>query len=124
MNVTKIWLSAAVTLLVTCSACAVSAQVPEAVVAGPYAMRLQLVWLCAAVAASVYAVMIYGLMAAKRPGGTGAAGRVSSRRAELFWAVIPAVILIGLALPAVDTLTSLAAETQRSPVIADSSPEP
>ena len=124
MNVTKIWLAKAVTLLGMCAANAASAQLPETVVAGPYAMRLQLVWLCAAVAAAVYAVMIYGLMAAKRPRGAGGLGRVSSRRAELFWAVIPAVILIGLALPAVDTLTSLAAETQRSPVIADSLREP
>ncbi len=124
MNVTKIWLVTAVTLLGIGSASAASAQLPAAVVAGPYAMRLQLVWLCAAVAALVYAVMIYGLMVAKRPRAAGASGRVSSRRAELLWAVIPAVILIGLALPAVDTLTGLAAETQRSTVIADSSPEP
>jgi cytochrome c oxidase subunit 2 len=128
MNVTKIWLALAVTPLSLGLAGAAAAQVPEAatasLAAGPYLMRLQLVWLCAAVAAIVYGIMVYGLVAAKRPRRTGASPGVASARAELLWAVIPAVILIGLALPAVDTLASLAAETQRSHVIADTSPGP
>ena len=122
MNVTKICLAPAVTLIGMGFARAATAQLPETVAAGPYAMRLQLVWICAVVAAIVYAVMVYGLAAAKRPRGAGPSVRVGSRRAELLWAIVPAMILIGLAFPAVDTLTSLAAQTPENPVIANSLP--
>jgi heme/copper-type cytochrome/quinol oxidase subunit 2 len=124
MNLKKICLVPAVTLMGVGLAGAAVAQLPDTVAAGPYALRLQIVWMCAAVAAVVYAVMIYGLAVAKRPRGSVASSCVGSRHAELLWAVIPAMILIGLALPAVDTLASLVAETQQSPVIADSSPGP
>lgn len=124
MNATKICLAPAVTLMGMGYTCAATAQLSETVAAGPYAMRLQLVWICAIVAAIVYAVTVYGLVAVRRPLGAGAPARVGSRRAELLWAIVPAVILIGLAFPAVDTLTSLAAQTQPDPVIATSLPGP
>lgn len=124
MNATKISLATAVALIGLGCTGAAMAQLAETATAGPYAMRLQLVWICAGVAAIVYSAMVVGLAAAKRPRGTGASAHVGSRRTELLWAIIPAVILIGLAFPAVDTLTSLAGETPGSPVIAKSLPGP
>lgn len=112
MTMTKIWLALAVTTLgLGLGAAAAGLEV------GPYALRLKAVWICAGIAASVYAVMLYRLLAAEVCADSSGSGR----RAELLWALIPAVILIGLALPAVDTLADLAAEPGPGPVIAASS---
>ncbi|HSG65020.1 MAG TPA: hypothetical protein VLD39_08465 [Gammaproteobacteria bacterium] len=81
--------------------------------ASPYALRLTLVWVCAGVAAAAYAVTVYGL-------ATGAAARPTSRRTELLWAVIPAVILIALASPAVDGLAQRAAGAEAAAAITTS----
>lgn len=81
--------------------------------ASTYALRLTLVWVCAAVAAAAYAVTVYGLVAT-------APAQPTSRRAELLWAVIPAVILIALALPAVDHLAERAAGAETAAAIATS----
>jgi heme/copper-type cytochrome/quinol oxidase subunit 2 len=120
MNLTKT--SLALAALLAAAAPAVAAPLTDSlavlVTADPYALRLQLVWLCAAVAAGVYAIMVYGLLTSRRPGGA-AAGRQRLARAELLWAVIPAVIVIGLALPAVDSLAELAAGAPPAAVAAD-----
>jgi heme/copper-type cytochrome/quinol oxidase subunit 2 len=78
-----------------------------------YALRLTLVWVCAAVAAAAYAVTVYGL-------AVTAPARPASRRAELLWAIIPATILIALALPAVERLAKRAAGAEAAAAIATS----
>lgn len=83
--------------------------------ADPYGVRLKLVWVCMAVGAIAYAVMIYGLVAARPVTGADLRSQARRGRVELFWAVIPAVTLIALAAPAVDRLASLAAKTGPGP---------
>lgn len=105
MREREIFRAIAVTALGMTSANAAFAAAPGA---GAYGLRLTLVWLCAAVAAAVYAATVYALAVAEPR--TGAP--VVSRRAELLWAVVPAVILIALAAPAVEHLAALAAASQ------------
>jgi len=119
---TKIWQVLAATSLGMGLASARAAEAMAIPVLGlaaePYALRLKIVWLCAAVAAVVYAGMVYGLVATKRQRPADGTRRAVSRRAELLWAVVPAVILIGLAVPAIDTLAGLAADAEPAAIVA------
>lgn len=120
MNLTKKCLALATLLVAADQAVAATLSDTLAVLAvsDPYALRLKVVWFCAAVAGGVYAIMVYGLLTSRHP-GESAAMRHRIVRAELLWALIPAVILIGLALPAVDSLADLVAGAPPAAVAAD-----
>jgi len=123
MRLTKSHLCLALTTLGIALAEATGAELPGATglgsASGPYEFRLQLVWVCAAIALAVYAFMVYGLVASR---GRTAAGAAHSVRAELLWAVVPAVILIGLAAPAIDRLAQLAAEPAPAAAVGTTAP--
>jgi heme/copper-type cytochrome/quinol oxidase subunit 2 len=58
-------------------------------------------WTCAFVAATVFAVMIHSIATFRR-GGTGQPRAI----AEIFWAIVPIFIMVSTALPAVRMLAS------------------
>ena len=57
-------------------------------------------WVCAFVAAAVFAVMIHSIATFRRSGGR------ASALAEVFWAIVPIFIMVSTALPAVRMLAS------------------
>ncbi|HEY4446414.1 MAG TPA: cytochrome c oxidase subunit II transmembrane domain-containing protein [Steroidobacteraceae bacterium] len=65
---------------------------------------LIIVWLCAAIAAAVFAAMIVSIVTFRSPLGdcppTSGAGKVS----EILWALIPIAIVLATAIPAVRTI--------------------
>ena len=68
-------------------------------------MYTLLLWLCVAIVAAVFGVMIYSI--ATFPAAAGSAGRATFRRraaVEILWAVIPIVIILATAAPAVKAL--------------------
>jgi heme/copper-type cytochrome/quinol oxidase subunit 2 len=58
-------------------------------------------WICAFVAAAVFAVMIHSIATFRR-----GSGRQPSALAETFWAIVPIFIMVSTALPAVRMLAS------------------
>lgn len=60
-----------------------------------------ILWICAFVAAAVFAVMIHSIATFRR----GSLGRPSAF-AEIIWAIVPIFIMVSTALPAVRMLAS------------------
>ena len=58
-------------------------------------------WICAFVVAGVFAVMIHSIATFRR-----VAGSRPNAVAEIFWAIVPIVIMVSTALPAVRMLAS------------------
>jgi heme/copper-type cytochrome/quinol oxidase subunit 2 len=58
-----------------------------------------LLWICAFVAAAVFAVMIHSIATFRRSGHPNVL-------AEVFWAIVPIFIMVSTALPAVRMLAS------------------
>ena len=61
-------------------------------------------WMCVSVAVVVFGVMIYSILAFRKPQGVGANFGLS-KVTEAMWAIIPIVIVCSAALPALQTLT-------------------
>ena len=69
-------------------------------------------WICAALAAVIFGVMVWSVATFQRrrdtaSGDAGAASYLHSTLVEVLWALIPIVILISAAAPAVRTLASI-----------------
>ena len=60
-----------------------------------------ILWICAFVAAAVFAVMIHSIATFRRSGAGSPSALV-----EIFWAIVPIFIMVSTALPAVKMLTS------------------
>lgn len=58
-----------------------------------------ILWICAFVAAAVFAVMIHSIATFRRSGRPSAL-------AEIFWAIVPIFIMVSTALPAMRMLAS------------------
>jgi cytochrome c oxidase subunit II len=69
-------------------------------------MYLNIVWLCAALAALVFGVMLYSVAMFARTGVAGAASYRNSPAVEVLWALIPILILFSAAAPAVRSMTA------------------
>ena len=65
---------------------------------------LVIVWLCAAVAAAVFAAMIGSIFAFRGPLGDRPPTSVSGKAAEILWALIPIAIVLATAIPAIRTI--------------------
>ena len=61
----------------------------------------ELLWVCAFVVAAVFAIMIHSIATFRR-----VAGAQPSALAEILWAIVPIVIMVSTALPAVRMLAS------------------
>lgn len=70
-------------------------------------MYVTVLWICAGLAAAVFAVMLYSIAAFRQPPGTRLAQYRHSKLVEVLWAIVPIVILVGMAAPAVKTLVGL-----------------
>lgn len=72
-----------------------------------YGLHMQILWWCVLIAAVVYAAMIYAIVRFRKANGAQAARFTHNTTVEVVWTVIPAAILIGMAVPAADTLIRL-----------------
>ena len=69
-------------------------------------MHLNIVWLCAALAALVFTVMLYSVATFRRSAVAGAASYRHSAAVEVLWSLIPILILFSAAAPAVRSMTA------------------
>jgi cytochrome c oxidase subunit II len=72
-------------------------------------MHVTIIWICAAVAAVIFSVMLYSVATFRSAPGAGTAAYRHSTIVEVLWALIPIAILVGAAAPAVRALVSLSA---------------
>jgi cytochrome c oxidase subunit II len=69
-----------------------------------YWLHMVAIWVCAAIGVVVFGIMIYSLIHHRKSKGYKPASFHDNTRLEIFWSIIPFVILIGLAVPATHIL--------------------
>jgi cytochrome c oxidase subunit 2 len=69
-----------------------------------HGVPVTVVWLCALVALIIFVVMIWSVASFRRPHQPALATLDRSTLAEIVWSIIPIVILISAAMPAMRTL--------------------
>ena len=70
-----------------------------------YALHMEVFWICVAIAVAVFGVMIYALVKFRRSqGAIPDTTLVHSTTVEIIWTVIPAVILVVMAIPAANVI--------------------
>jgi heme/copper-type cytochrome/quinol oxidase subunit 2 len=62
-----------------------------------------ILWICASLAAVVFGVMLYSIAAFRKPPDAATPYR-HNKLVEILWAIVPIVILVGMATPAVKAL--------------------
>ena len=72
-----------------------------------YSLHMQILLVCAIIAAGVYVAMIYAIVKFRKSKGAIPAKFSHSTTAEIIWTVIPCIILIGMAVPSAETLVRL-----------------
>jgi cytochrome c oxidase subunit 2 len=83
---------------------------PQGVTTGSreiYALHMLILWVCVLIAAGVYLAMIVAIVRFRKSAGATPAKFTHNTTAEVIWTVIPAVILIALAVPAARSLVRL-----------------
>lgn len=69
-----------------------------------YRLHMLIFYICVAIGIGVFGVLIYSLIKHRRSKGYKAADFHSSLKVELIWAIIPFLLLIGMAIPATKVL--------------------
>src|SRR5712675_2397154 len=70
-----------------------------------YALHMEVFWICVAIAVGVFGVMIYALVKFRRSqGAIPDTTLLHSTTVEIIWTVIPAVILVVMAIPAANVI--------------------
>jgi len=72
-----------------------------------YDLHMLILWICMAIAVSVFGVMIYSIATFRRSKGAVPATFDHSTKAEIIWTVIPVVILVAMAVPAARALVRI-----------------
>jgi cytochrome c oxidase subunit 2 len=72
-----------------------------------YGLHMLILWICVAIAAAVFGVMIYSIATFRKSKGAVAASFDHNTKAEVIWTVIPVIILVGMAVPAARTLVKI-----------------
>jgi cytochrome c oxidase subunit 2 len=72
-----------------------------------YSLHMQIMIVCAVIAAGVYGAMVYAIVRFRKSAGAKPAGFSHSTTAEIIWTVIPCVILVAMAVPAAETLVRM-----------------
>lgn len=72
-----------------------------------YQLHMLVFWVCAVIGAGVFAVMSWSLLRHRRSRGAQAARFAGNTRLEIVWTVIPALILIAIAVPATSVLLAI-----------------
>ena len=69
-----------------------------------YELHMLILWVCVVIAVGVYGAMIYAIVKFRKSKGAQPAKFTHSYTVEVVWTVIPAIILIAMAIPAAETL--------------------
>jgi cytochrome c oxidase subunit 2 len=72
-----------------------------------YGLHMLIFWVCVAIAVVVFGAMLYAIVKFRKSQGAVAAQFSHSTKAEVIWTVIPMLILIGMAVPAAETLIKI-----------------
>ncbi|ADN74399.1 cytochrome c oxidase, subunit II [Ferrimonas balearica DSM 9799] len=72
-----------------------------------YGLHMTIFYICCAIAAVVFGVMIWALIRHRKSKGAVPAHFHESTKVEILWTVIPFLILIGMAVPATSTLIAM-----------------
>jgi cytochrome c oxidase subunit 2 len=83
---------------------------PQGVTTGSreiYGLHMLILWVCVLIGAGVYLAMIVAIVRFRKSAGAVPAKFTHNTTAEVIWTVIPAVILIALAVPAARSLVRL-----------------
>jgi cytochrome c oxidase subunit 2 len=72
-----------------------------------YALHMEILWVCVAIAVAVFSVMIYSIATFRKSKGAVPATFDHSTKAEIAWTVVPVLILVCMAVPAARTLVKI-----------------
>ncbi|HEY8385489.1 MAG TPA: cytochrome c oxidase subunit II [Porticoccaceae bacterium] len=72
-----------------------------------YDLHMTILWICVAIGTAVFAVMLYSVVVYRKSRGHKAANFHESTTVEIIWTVVPALILVIIAIPATSTLINL-----------------
>ena len=72
-----------------------------------YALHMQVLWVCVVIGVVVYGAMIVAIVRFRKNAGAKPAKFTHSAALEVVWTVIPAVILVAMAVPAAETLVRM-----------------
>jgi len=72
-----------------------------------YSLHMQILLVCVVIAAGVYAAMIIAIVKFRKSAGAKPSKFTHNTTAEVIWTVIPALILVVMAIPAAETLVRL-----------------
>jgi len=72
-----------------------------------YQLHMLVFWVCTVIGAGVFAVMIWSLIYHRKARGVNAARFSGNNRLEIIWTVVPALILVAIAVPATFVLLSI-----------------
>jgi len=72
-----------------------------------YDLHMMVIWVCVAIGVIVFGAFLYALIYFRKSRGVTAAQFSHSTTAEIVWTSLPVVILIGMAIPAAQTLVKM-----------------
>ena len=72
-----------------------------------YDLHMVIFWICVAIGVVVFGVMFWSMFQHRKSRGAQAATFHESTRLEIAWTLIPILILVGMAVPATQTLVAL-----------------
>ncbi|MDX1509603.1 MAG: cytochrome c oxidase subunit II, partial [Woeseiaceae bacterium] len=78
-----------------------------------FELHMMVFWVCVAIGVIVFGAMIYSLVKHRKSKGVEPAKFSHSMTAEVIWTVIPVLILLGMAVPAAETMIRM--EDSRDP---------
>ena len=99
----KVWQSLWGVLATISVAHASSINMPEGVTPishAVYHLHMTIFWICVVIGIVVFGAMVYALIFHRKARGHQAAHFHSSRTVEIWWTIIPSLILVGMAVPA------------------------
>ena len=72
-----------------------------------HGLHMLIFWICVLIAVAVFGMMIYSIVKFRHSQGAVAANFDHSTKAEIVWTIIPIAILVGMAIPAAETLIKI-----------------
>src|SRR5687768_2375478 len=72
-----------------------------------HGLHMLIFWICVLIALVVFGMMIYSIVKFRHSQGAVAANFDHSTKAEIVWTIIPIAILVGMAVPAAETLIKI-----------------
>ncbi|MFO1405968.1 MAG: cytochrome c oxidase subunit II [Steroidobacteraceae bacterium] len=72
-----------------------------------HGLHMLILWICVAIAVAVFGAMIYSIATFRKSKGAVPANFDHSTKAEIVWTIIPVLILVGMAIPAAETLVKI-----------------